>query len=151
MQQHKILTPLLVSQSITLFQAAWTGTCRPTHNRIIKRKRYRFYYLNFCLFRISKITPVLILGKPQKQFKPVCDTIRDAILTIAQKLTRVCLVYRTEPKTKKCSKTTKNQKTDMLRSIGKQPARGTVESVCTPVLVSHEFLSPRKLRFAGIM
>jgi len=30
-----------------------------------------------------------------------CDTIRDAILTCAQKLTRVSLIYRTEPTTKK--------------------------------------------------
>jgi len=29
------------------------------------------------------------------------DTIRDAILTCAQKLTRVSLIYRTEPTTKK--------------------------------------------------
>jgi len=42
------------------------------------------------------------------------DTIRDAVLTCAQKPTRVSLTYRTEPTTEKY------KKTDMLRSIGKQ-------------------------------
>ena len=37
------------------------------------------------------------------------DTIRDAILTRAQKPTRVSLIYRAEPTTKK-RKTKKNQK-----------------------------------------
>jgi len=32
------------------------------------------------------------------------DTIREAILTRAQKLTRVSLIYRTQPKTKKWKK-----------------------------------------------
>ena len=49
------------------------------------------------------------------------DTIRDAILMCARKPTRVSLIYRTEPTTKKC-KTEKNYKvkTDMLRSNSKQ-------------------------------
>ena len=37
------------------------------------------------------------------------DTIRDAILTCARKPTRVSLIYRTEPTTKKC-------KTEKLKS-----------------------------------
>jgi len=58
------------------------------------------------------------------------DTIRDAILTCAQKLTRVSLIYRTEPTTKKWRKQEKNKKvqTDMLRSTGNQSGE-TVESV----------------------
>ena len=47
--------------------------------------------------------------------------IRDAILTCNQKLTRVSLIYRTEPTTKKWKKT-------KLRSIGKQSGE-SVESV----------------------
>jgi len=48
--------------------------------------------------------------------------IRDAILTCAQKLTQVSLIYHTERKTKKWGKKEKpkSEKTDMLRSIGKQ-------------------------------
>jgi len=42
------------------------------------------------------------------------DTIRDAVLTCAQKPTRVSLTYRTEPTTEKY------KKTGMLSSIGKQ-------------------------------
>jgi len=49
-------------------------------------------------------------------YKTLYDTIRDAILTCARKPTRVSLIYRTEPTTKKC----KTEKTDMLRSIRKQ-------------------------------
>jgi len=51
------------------------------------------------------------------------DTIRDAILTCAQKLARVSLICRTEPTTRKKWKTEKlkSKKTDMLiLSIGKQ-------------------------------
>jgi len=53
------------------------------------------------------------------------DTIRDAILTCARKPTRVSLIYRTEPTTKKCKtkKKLKSKKTDMLgcnsKSLGK--------------------------------
>jgi len=35
-------------------------------------------------------------------YKTLYDTIRDAILTCARKPTRVSLIYRTEPTTKKC-------------------------------------------------
>jgi len=52
----------------------------------------------------------------------------DAILTSAQKLTQVSLIYRTEPETKKWKQETKKKKTDMLRSIGKQSGE-SVESV----------------------
>jgi len=55
------------------------------------------------------------------------DTIRDAILTCSQKLTRVSLISRTEPTTKS-GKTEKQKKTDMIRSIGKQCGE-CVESV----------------------
>jgi len=41
------------------------------------------------------------------------DTIRDAILTCARKLTWVSLIYRTEPTTKKC----KNRKTKSRKQI----------------------------------
>jgi len=57
------------------------------------------------------------------------DTIRDAILTFAQRLTWVSIIYRTKPTTKKwkiwklvCVKT------DMLRGIGKQSGK-SAESV----------------------
>jgi len=52
------------------------------------------------------------------------DKIRDVILTCARKLTRVSLIYRTEPTTKrwKNRKKLKSKKTGMLRSIGKQSA-----------------------------
>jgi len=57
------------------------------------------------------------------------DTIRDAILTCAQKLTYVSLICRTEPTTKKWEKGKKLKgKTYMLRSIGKQ-SEESVESV----------------------
>jgi len=72
-----------------------------------------------------------------------CDTIRDATLTCAQKLTRIGLVYRTEPTIKKgkTEKKLKSKETDMLRSIGKQSKesvesvlkkkrKATVESIC---------------------
>jgi len=52
----------------------------------------------------------------------------DAILTSAQKLTQVSLIYRTEPETKKWKQETEKKKTDMLRSIGKQSGE-SVESV----------------------
>jgi len=44
---------------------------------------------------------------------------RDAVLTCAQKPTRVSLIYRTEPTTKS-GKQKKSKKPDTLRSIGKQ-------------------------------
>ena len=48
------------------------------------------------------------------------DTIRDAVLTSAQKVTPVSLIYRMEPTTKKWkTEKLKSKKTDMLRSIGK--------------------------------
>jgi len=57
------------------------------------------------------------------------NTIRDAIVTCAQKLTQVTLIYHTEPKTKKWkTEKTKKQRTDMTRSIGKQSGE-SVESV----------------------
>jgi len=47
--------------------------------------------------------------------------LRDAILTCAQKLTWVGLIYRTEPTTEKWkTEKTKKKETDMLRSIGRQ-------------------------------
>jgi len=85
-------------------------------------------------------------GNPgQKAVKLVCvcvcvcvfiirDTIRDASLTCSQMQTWVCLIYRTEPTTKKWKneKTKKSIKTDMLRSIGRQFGEGkaTVERLC---------------------
>jgi len=57
------------------------------------------------------------------------DTIRDTILTCAQKLTRVSLIYHTEPTTEKWkTEKLKSKKTDMLTSIGKQSGE-SVESV----------------------
>ena len=47
------------------------------------------------------------------------DTIRDAILTCARKPTRVSLIYRTEPTTKKCKTEKLKVKRDMLRSNSK--------------------------------
>ena len=47
--------------------------------------------------------------------------LRDAILTCAQKLTWVGLIYRTEPTTETWkTEKTKKKETDMLRSIGRQ-------------------------------
>ena len=59
----------------------------------------------------------------------VHDTIWDAILICAQKPTRVSLIDRTEPTTKKwkTEKILKSEKTDIVRSIGKQSE--SVESV----------------------
>ena len=48
------------------------------------------------------------------------DTIRDAILTCARKLTQINLIYRTEPTTKNWEKKYK-VKTDILGSIGNSP------------------------------
>jgi len=54
------------------------------------------------------------------------DTLRDAILTCAQKLTRVSLIYRTEPTTKRWKTVKlKSKKTNMFRSIGKQSGEST--------------------------
>ena len=50
-----------------------------------------------------------------------CDSIRDAILTCAQKLTWVSSIYRTEPNSQKWkTEKLKTKITDMPRSIGKQ-------------------------------
>ena len=54
------------------------------------------------------------------------DTIRDAISTCYQKLTRVSLIYRTEPTTKKWK--TEKRKKRILRSVNKQSGE-SVESV----------------------
>jgi len=63
------------------------------------------------------------------------DTIRDAILKCAHKLTYVSLIYRTEPNTKKWEKT-KKLKTDMLRSIDKQSGKN-----CQKITVNGQFSS----------
>jgi len=51
------------------------------------------------------------------RYDTIRDTIRDAISTCAQKLTRVSLICRTEPTTKKRKnrKKLKSKKTDMFR------------------------------------
>jgi len=55
-------------------------------------------------------------------------TIRDAILTCAQKPTRVSLVYRTKLTTKKLkTEKLKSKKTDMLRSVSKQSRKSSPE------------------------
>ena len=60
------------------------------------------------------------------------DTIRHAILTCAQKLTQISIIYRMEPTTKKWKKEKLKVKTDKLRSIAKQPG----ESVVSPKRIS---------------
>jgi len=59
------------------------------------------------------------------------DTIRDAILTRAPKPTRVSLIYRTEPTTKKWTKKRKSKKveTDTVAGI-----RESAESARTATL-----------------
>ena len=60
--------------------------------------------------------------------KSAYDTIRDAILTCAQKLTsQLNLPYGTNSK-KVENRKLKTKKTDMLRSVGQQPGE-SVESV----------------------
>jgi len=54
------------------------------------------------------------------------NTIRDAILTCAQKLTWVSIIYHTEPENKVENK---KEKTDMLRSITKQSGE-SMETAC---------------------
>jgi len=49
------------------------------------------------------------------------DTIRDAILTCARKPTRVSLIYRTEPTTKKC----KTEKKLKVENNSKQSGEST--------------------------
>jgi len=58
------------------------------------------------------------------------DTMRDTILTCAQKLTRVGLICRTEPTTKsgKREKKLKSKNTDMLSSIGKQSGESLLKN-----------------------
>jgi len=56
------------------------------------------------------------------------DTIRDAILTCARKPTRVRLIYRTEPTTKKC----KNRKTKKSRKQICSESEITVNSLGNP-------------------
>ena len=56
------------------------------------------------------------------------DTIRDAILTCTRKPTRVSLIYRTKPTTKKCKTEKLKSKTGMLKSNSKQSGE-SVESV----------------------
>ena len=66
----------------------------------------------------EEISVPLLSPKPEpeatndRQQLDVNNTIQDAILTCARKPTRVSLIYRTEPASKKC-------KTDMLRSNSK--------------------------------
>ena len=62
------------------------------------------------------------------------DTIRDAILTCARKPTRVSLIYRTEPTTKKC----KTEKTKSRKQICSEI---TVNNLGNPL---SEYLSTRK-------
>jgi len=62
-------------------------------------------------------------------YRSLYDTIRDGILTCAQKLTLLSLIYCTEPTTKKWkTEKLRGKKTDMLRSMGKQSGE-SVESV----------------------
>jgi len=68
-----------------------------------------------------------LIHRKKKLFTMSYNTIRDAILTCAQKLTWVSLIYRMESTTKKC-KTVKN-------GIGKQ-SRESTESVVFDLLYS---------------
>jgi len=59
----------------------------------------------------------------------IAPRITHQFITCSLKLTQVSLIYRTEPKTKKGKqKTTKELKTDMLKSVGKR-SRKSVEYV----------------------
>ena len=64
------------------------------------------------------------------------DTIRDAILTCARKPTRVSLIYRTEPTTKKCKN--RRRKTRSRKQVCSEI---TVNSLGNP---RSEYLSRRK-------
>jgi len=55
------------------------------------------------------------------------DTIRDAILTCARKPTRVSLIYRTEPTTKKC----KNRKTKSSKQICSEVTVNSLGNPCS--------------------
>jgi len=55
------------------------------------------------------------------------DTIRDAILTCARKLTRVILIYRTEPTIKKC----KNRKTKRRKHICSEITVNSLGNPCS--------------------
>jgi len=60
-----------------------------------------------------------------KRSKSQYDTILDAILTCARKLTRVSLIYHTEPTTKRC-------KTEKLKSKKRICSEVTVNSLRNP-------------------
>jgi len=55
------------------------------------------------------------------------DTIRDAILTCARKPTRVGLLYRTEPTTKKC----KNRKTKSRKQVCSEITVSSLGNPCS--------------------
>ena len=79
----------------------------------------------------SLAKPKVLTGRMTSRY----DTIRDAILTCARKPTRVSLIYRTEPTTKKC----KNRKKTKSR-----------KQICSEITVNSpgnprsEYLSRRK-------
>ena len=60
------------------------------------------------------------------------DTIRDAILTRSQKLTWVCLIYRTELTTKKWEKNRRigKQSRESVESVRKKKRKATVGRIC---------------------
>ena len=82
-----------------------------------------------CVTVLANPNPWRWLSSPSELWS--YSTIRDAILMCARKLTWVSLIYRMEPYTEKWKQNiTKEQKTDMLRSIGTQSGE-SVESVLT--------------------
>jgi len=80
------------------------------------------------------------------------DTIRDAILTCAQKPTKVSLIYRTKPTTKVEKK--KKSKKDKIRSVGKESGE-SAESVLYDALDGTRNSKPmqlfRTIHFSSMM
>jgi len=85
--------------------------CRPFKSLVLVM-RDLLRYAESKQFQIAQVNTCWCLGKgakirEEKHMSIRYDTIRDAILTCARKPTRVSLIYRAEPTTKKC----KNRKT----------------------------------------
>jgi len=88
--------------------------------------RFCYWYLHYWVGGESQHVLINTCGihvyvwpavQPEEPKRYAYDTIRDAILTCAQKLTQVSLIYRKEPKTKKWKKKNQKVKMDMPRSI----------------------------------
>ena len=79
---------LLKALGVSTFYSHWSKN-QSTDNKSMREQCLTFLYTTFCIQVFQAINYCNM------------DTIRDAILTCTQKLTKVSLIYSMEPKTKK--------------------------------------------------